>query len=233
VPGEFARILREGIEQHVSPGETSGPAGYLLSRARLTEADAVGPCVARLATAEVQPPDGPGVGRGARARRVVPLGTQLGLAAGDREQETLRAVRGAVLRTLAVGYGGMIDLEAAAREGGRSVGVHREAPEVVWNRWVATLGSNAVVKRVHRKSMVVLNRLAIHALHEDLSAAGVAPPFRSRKLRPLAWFYVEAGLSLRAMQTDLFPDKDDADADAAATAAEAWPFGRFPESLRG
>jgi hypothetical protein len=234
VPGEFARIVREGFEQHVAPTQTDGPGGYLLSPERLAEADAVGPCVGRLATAEVQPPAGGlGVGRSAGTRRTAPLAEQLGSRLARAEPATRGAARAAVLRALAVGYGGMIDLEAAAIEGGRTITVRAEAPEAVWSRWVATLDGSPVLKQVHRQSIGVLHRLGQHALLEGLRAAGIAPRLRAGRLQPLAWWYVEAGLSLRALQTDLFAEEGASDAEPTIPSGNggAWPFDSLPESL--
>ena len=234
MPGEFARIVLEGFEQHVTPAQTDGPGGYLLSPERLTEADAVEPCVGRLATAEVQlPAGGPGVGRAVRARRIAPLAEQLGVRLARAEPATRGAARTAVLRALAVGYGGMVDLEAAAIEGGRTITVRVDAPEVVWSRWVVALDGSPVVKRVHRQSIGVLHRLGQHALLEGLRAAGLAPRLRAGRLQPLAWWYVEAGLSLRALQTDLFAEVGAVDAELAIPSGngDAWPFDSLPESL--
>ena len=210
-------MLREGIEQHVAPTESGGPADYLLSPDRLIEADAIEPCVVRLATAEIDTPDGPGIGRGAGANRTAPLATKLGSALDGADRPKREAARAAVLRVLAVGYGGVVDLEAAAVEGGREITVRPDEPEVVWSRWVGTLdGGGAGVKRVHRQSLGVLHRLGAHALLEELRAAGMAPRFRPGRLRHIAWWYVDAGLSLRALQTDLFDD-------ATPEAVEAGP----------
>ncbi len=198
---------------------------YVGADSRGTEAAAVTPCVARLVTSELHPPrDGTPVGR--FSNRVVP---PLGRFLPDLgEQEP--AVRQLVMLAAAYGYFAMIDAEAADAIETAPVepNVVDRTAEQIWPYWVTNMSAGKLLSRaVDKKYINRVTTVCGDDFYHGLLELGLVG-WRRRKVPSMGHFYAEAGMLLRALQSDTFVPGAWSELRAAAS-TDRWPFDEIPE----
>jgi hypothetical protein len=196
---------------------------YLGGERRLAEAEIVAPCVSRLVTTEIRPPqDAQPVGRFSGSRLVPPLGKHIPRVASHEA-----SVRDLVAGGIAYGYLAMVDAEAtasAASEVEFEVVLDRQA-EDVWPYWVTQMSTARLLKSVVdpkfvRRVRAVCGEDLYHGLLE-LDLIG----WRRRQVPYIGGFYAEAGMLLRFMQTDNYDPGSRSD---LLTVTNMWPFDETP-----
>jgi hypothetical protein len=194
---------------------------YVRDDGRLTEAASVTPCVTRMVTSELHPPDdGTPVGR--ISGRVPPLGRLLP-DLGQHEP----AVRDLVMVTMAYGYFAMIDAEAIAAIAGqpfRPIVATRSA-EQVWPHWVTNMSTGTLLAQVtNKKEIGKVQNICGESLYQGLRDLGLVGK-RRRTVPYMGRFYAQAGMLLRVLQRDT-PVAEPASDSLAIT--NRWPFEEMP-----
>ena len=228
--GEFVsavEVVRDRLVETLNPQAVDAAAlAYVQDDERLSEAEAVEPCVLRFAVAEVTPPaNGKPVGRYAGVSVAPPIGTYL-RKSRDRERVAMPA-RGLVMGAVAHGYFAMVEADALGRagQGPEADVVPSRTAEEIWRYWVTNMSTGGVLKTVaHAKAIDQVAGVAGEELWIGLQELGLAGRRRGRKTYT-GTLYGEAGMLLRVLQTDRF--QPDARA-TMLTATNAWPFDQMP-----
>ena len=195
---------------------------YLTDSARRTEAEAVDPCVERLADYEIEPPaHGKGVGRYAPKTLTPPIGSLIGgkrIAALD--DETRLRLRRAIVDATAVGYAGLIGVESDGEGFKPSTDVD---PKKIWCLWVVRLNSEVLREvGIDKDFDSQMRGLAAERFVAELKAVGLFPKVRKRmRFNLVGQWYGQAGMLLRLIQSTQSEWDDSSD---FWQITNTWPF---------
>lgn len=199
-----ADVISEVLE--TSPNPSAAP--YLTARERLAEAAKVDAVVSRFADAELDMNDrSNGVGSFAPKSMTPPLHRSLGQRLAEADAQTIETIRISIQRALAVGYSAMIDAEEANLIADSKIEFRRDRSQAdIWNFWVAHFNSELVSAFLPKDFVSNVRHIGGDTLHHELRSAGVAPRFRSGRIRYIGMLYAQIGLLLRMIQTDAISD---------------------------
>ncbi len=204
----FSATLADVISKvlETSPNPTAAP--YLTARERLAEASKVDAIVSRFADAELDVHDrSNGVGRFALKSMTPPLHRSLGKRLAEADDQTIETVRISIQWALAVGYSATIDAEEANLNADSKIEFRSDRSQAdIWSFWVTHFNSGLVSAFLPKEYISNVRHIGGDALHHELRAAGVAPRFRSGRIRYIGMLYAEIGLLLRMSQTDAISD---------------------------
>lgn len=209
------------LSSDIAEGLDAAWLEYVRDHGRLTEAASMTPCVARMVTSELHPPDdGTPVGR--FSDRVPPLGRLL----PDLGRHA-PAVRRLVIVAVAYGYFAMIDAEAIAAIAGQRLRpiVTCRSAEQVWPLWVTNMGTGTLLAQVTgKKEIGRVQNICGESLYQELLDLGLVGR-RRRKIPYMGRFYAQAGMLLRVVQSDaLVPEP----ASQSPAITDRWPFEEMP-----
>lgn len=221
----FVRVRDRSLAAvEVEPADAT--VAYMLADARLSEAEIVAPCISRFVSAELRPPEGvKPVGRFGSISATPPVGKYLGLES-DADDTVVASVRSLAMEALSYGYFAMTDAEATSSQAGAltEVVLDRDA-HTIWPYWVTNMGTGRLLRSSVDPGFVrrVANVCGEDLLH-GLRQLGLVG-WRRRRVSGIGWFYAEAGMLLRVLQTDNFQPGPRSD---VLLSTNAWPFEQMP-----
>ena len=214
-------VLDRVLASDMPEGIDAAWLDYMRDDGRLNEAASMTPCVTRMVTSALHPPDDD-TAVGGSSGRVPPLGRLLP-DLGQREP----AVRRLVMVTVAYGYLAMIDAEAIATIGEQPIRriVACRSAEQVWPYWVTNMSSGTLLAQVSgRKEIGKVQNICGESLYQGLLDLGLVGR-RRRKVPYVGRFYAQAGMLLRVLQSDKLLAEP---ASESLAITNRWPFEEMP-----
>lgn len=204
----FSTTLADVISTVLATGPNPSASPYLTNDERRSEAARVDAIVSRFADAELDVSDRTnGVGRFAPKSLAPPLHRSLGQRLVDADAQTVETVRVSVQWALAVGYSAMIDAEEANLNSNSKIEIRSDRSQAeLWNFWVVHFNTGLVGEFLPKDYLSNVRHIGGDALLHELRSAGVAPRFRSGRIRYVGMLYAQIGLLLRMIQTDAISD---------------------------
>jgi hypothetical protein len=217
----FLQAVSEGIKRF-DPGEKrQDESDYLRDPARLTEAQRVAPLADAIAVQELWG-DGRPLGQFGMKFLVPPLGELLQRRLKNADLDQRDSATSAVLAALGQGYAGFMAIEPKI-----AIEVRREDNlKGVWDHTIHNFRSDAMKQMgIPERAVDTIESSAEDALVTELEAAGV---LGRRKFRVLALgrYYGQAGVLLRAGQTDFVTDEG-LDFLTVSVMPDIWPFTKY------
>jgi hypothetical protein len=206
VPVGFSEWCRCTLDEWIenTPAEAAAAKqeaiAWLQADERITEAKAVEPCVDLFVETEMQERrQGPG-----RHTRWTHYAKSLGYRyrrplAGKVDAEDAAQL---VIRTLAVGYAGTIDVEA-----GTSIRIAAgRTNETIWNYWIVRVLHDEALELLPKQHVAHVEKGGSEMFRRSAFGLGLKPLGRGTMgAQALGGLYVKAGMSLRIAQT--IPDE--------------------------
>jgi hypothetical protein len=223
----FAALVQEATEDVIGPAlaRTESKA-FLEQPERRVEAEAVDPCVQRMADYEVDPPShGKGVGRFAPASMTPPLGQLLGKKRRALTDDQVVGVREGILLALGAGFASVASIEADMGEKAScDVGAD---PKRLWDLWVVRLNSDALDSVGLAPDFQKFTRDAAMVLFTNrLRQLDLMPKVRKRmRYELVGMWYGQAGMILRLIQDGMLAGDLDESSDIWQV-TNSWPFER-------
>jgi hypothetical protein len=206
--------------------ESSAHADYVRGDERLLEAQAVGPCVWRMAYGELDR-----TGRLTASRTRLPgsppsLASKLGSRLSCAPVETYVSRVGAIYRATALGYSAWLEQEAAGPVEERRI-AHRST-EDIWTFWSTDF--RQMLETVTSKEWASGVRTAgAQSLVRDLKSLKLARLFGGSKVNQLGYVYAQAGVWLRVTQTECIAQGSfEGGVSASGDIGRSHPFGAYP-----
>jgi hypothetical protein len=212
---DFVASVERAVRELCDPGDWLDAA---LDRAT-AGAPVVVPCVVRFVEDEIEPTQCP-IGRHWTVP-MPPIPTLLGIGPSS-PSATVDGLRAALVKSLAIGYGGAILLETAADSSARAC--PDRSAEVVWRWWVPRIGRFTAQEIFPQTPLDRVRKVAKRDLKQQLNSLGLKPSLRRRyRFSVTTYMYAEAGMLLRLPQTDVIADEF-LDQDDLRAVAERWPL---------
>ena len=191
IPGSFQSVMasQEGME-------------YVRAPERLTEAEAVGPCVWWMAYGELDRTQTLTASRTPTPVSPPSLARKLGRRIADAPVETYAALIESIYRSTAVGYVSMLHREALGAE---RIFMKRST-EDIWNVWSRGFRDMLEEGPSSKEWAHQIRTFGGDSLIHDLKALGLTRLLGSLRLNTLGMIYAQAGVWLRVSQTNEMDD---------------------------